>query len=119
VTALRGKNTWVYQLGDHDPSGVGAWRAFRASVCGFLLEEHRDWMARIAAAHPEADLGDTAGPDHDDDEDDGGESVCVFTAGGHVATARFQRLAVTPAQIWELDLPTRPTGQTGQTVATE
>jgi hypothetical protein len=109
--AERGKDTWVYQLGDHDPSGVDAWRAFRASVCGFLLEEHRDWMARISAAHPEADLGDIAGPDHYAFEDDGGESACVFTAGGHVATARFQRLAVTPVQVRELDLPTRPTKQ--------
>jgi hypothetical protein len=109
--ALRGKDTWIYQLGDHDPSGVDAWRAFRASVCGFLLEEHRDWVARIAAAHPEADLGDITGPDHDDDEDDGGESACVFTASRNTATARFKRLAVTPVQIWDLSLPARPTKQ--------
>jgi hypothetical protein len=105
--ALRGKDTYVYQLGDHDPSGVDAWRAFRTSVCGFLLEEHRDWYARVTEAHPEIDLGDITGPD----PDDGGESACVFTAGGQVATARFERLAVTEDQIWRLDLPTRPTKQ--------
>lgn len=27
---------YVYQLGDHDPSGVDAWRAFKDSVAGFL-----------------------------------------------------------------------------------
>jgi hypothetical protein len=30
-----GKTTFVYQLGDHDPSGVDAWRDFRDKVVGF------------------------------------------------------------------------------------
>lgn len=30
-----GKTTWIYQLGDHDPSGVDGWRALQASVCEF------------------------------------------------------------------------------------
>jgi len=30
-----GKTTFVYQLGDHDPSGVDAWRDFKAKVRGF------------------------------------------------------------------------------------
>jgi len=58
--------TWpvyFYQLGDHDPSGVDAWRAFQE---------------RVATFAPRADI-------------------------------RFERLAVTPAQIEEWDLPTRPT----------
>jgi hypothetical protein len=58
-----GKPTYVYQLGDHDPSGVGAWADFQRKVTAFI---------------PDADV-------------------------------TFERLAVTPEQITELDLPTRPT----------
>lgn len=54
---------FMYQLGDHDPSGVDAWRDFQTKV------------TRLA---PDAEV-------------------------------YFQRLAVTPDQIEELDLPTRPT----------
>ncbi len=61
-----GKTTFVYQLGDHDPSGVDAWRDFQAKVLTFA---------------PDADVV-------------------------------FQRLAVTPAQIEEYALPTRPTKRT-------
>jgi hypothetical protein len=57
------KTTYVYQLGDHDPSGVDAWRSFQERVSGFA---------------PHADVV-------------------------------FERLAVTPEQIDEYDLPTRPT----------
>jgi hypothetical protein len=57
------KPTYVYQLGDHDPSGVGAWQDFQRKVSGFI---------------PDADV-------------------------------TFERLAVTPEQIVDLDLPTRPT----------
>jgi hypothetical protein len=60
------KRTFVYQLGDHDPSGVDAWRSFEEKVRGFGL---------------------------------GGDAV-------------FERLAVTPEQILEFDLPTRPTKST-------
>lgn len=34
--ALPGKATFVYQLGDHDPSGVGAWTDFQTKVRGFV-----------------------------------------------------------------------------------
>jgi hypothetical protein len=105
--AERGKATHVYQLGDHDPSGVDAWRAFRKTVCGFLLEEHRELRARLAAAHP-VDFGDD-GPDDGIYEYDGGESSCVFIAGDQVETVFFKRLAVTAAQVYQLHLPTRPT----------
>jgi len=60
------KRTYVFQLGDHDPSGVDAWRSFEARVRGFA---------------PDAD-------------------------------AVFERLAVTPEQIIEFNLPTRPTKTT-------
>jgi hypothetical protein len=64
-----GKLVYIYQLGDHDPSGVDAWRAFQERVREFL----DDW-----------------------------------NCGGYPT---FQRLAVTPAQIREMSLPTRPTKQ--------
>jgi hypothetical protein len=57
------KPVYVYQLGDHDPSGVCAWQDFQRKVSGFI---------------PDAEV-------------------------------TFERLAVTPDQIIELDLPTRPT----------
>jgi hypothetical protein len=34
---------WVYQLGDHDASGVDAWRAFTERVGGFLGDMVTDW----------------------------------------------------------------------------
>lgn len=58
-----GKTTWLYQLGDHDPSGLDAWRSFQ-------------------------------------------ERLHEFAPGGKV---ECQRLAVTPEQIEEFSLPTRPT----------
>lgn len=58
-----GKTTFVYQLGDHDPSGVDAWRSFQERLREFAP---------------------------------GGEFEC-------------SRLAVTPEQIEELHLLTRPT----------
>lgn len=62
----RWKRTYLYQLGDHDPSGVAAWSDFEKKVRGF---------------RPDADVV-------------------------------FERIAVTPAQIIELSLPTRPTKKT-------
>jgi hypothetical protein len=56
----------IYQLGDHDPSGVDAWRDIQRKLRGFV----------------DADVDVT-----------------------------FERIAVTPEQIIELDLPTRPTKQ--------
>jgi hypothetical protein len=63
---MRGKETFVYQLGDHDPSGVDAWRSFQDQLHQFA------------------------------------------------PNARFEcaRLAVTPEQILDLGLPTRPTKRT-------
>lgn len=63
------RRVYVYQLGDHDPSGVDAWRDFEVKVRGFL--------------------GEVGKP--------------VYRA------VFFERLAVTPAQITEYNLPTRPT----------
>jgi hypothetical protein len=63
---IAGKTTFIYQLGDHDPSGVDGWRALQASVREF-------------SPHGEVE---------------------------------FARLAVTPEQIDELELPTRPTKAT-------
>ena len=65
----RGKTTFVYQLGDHDPSGVDAWRSFEERVRTFVNVE------------------------------------AVFFE--HIAV--FERIAVTPRQIYLLSLPTRPT----------
>lgn len=61
-----GLTTYLYQLGDHDPSGVDGWRDFTAKVT-------------------------------------------EFAAGCAVV---FERLAVTPEQVVEMALPTRPTKRT-------
>jgi hypothetical protein len=37
-----GTHVYVYQLGDHDPSGVDAWRDFTAKVTRFALERYSD-----------------------------------------------------------------------------
>ena len=36
----RGKKTYVYQLGDHDPSGVDGWRSFGERVREFVVGRH-------------------------------------------------------------------------------
>ena len=61
--AYADKPVFIYQLGDHDPSGVNAWEDLQKKVTRFA---------------PDADV-------------------------------MFERLAVTPEQIEEFDLPTRPT----------
>lgn len=64
----QGKDVYLYQLGDHDPSGVDAWRSFEERVRGFLGEAgYMSWLVH------------------------------------------FERVAVTPDQIQEHGLPTRPT----------
>jgi hypothetical protein len=63
----RGKVTWIYQLGDHDPSGLDAWRSFQQRVTEFVQSR---------------------------------------------AVVLFERLAVTPRQIEDYRLPTRPTKRT-------
>jgi hypothetical protein len=109
--AGRGKGTHIYQLGDHDPSGVDAWRAFRKTISGFLLEDYQVLRARLAAAGYDGSADPADPADDDGDEDDEGESSCTFVTGEQVATAHFKRLAVTEDQIDDLDLPTRPTKQ--------
>lgn len=68
------KVVYIYQLGDHDPSGLDAWRAFR-------------------------------------------ERVAEFCGGINRTPAVFDRLAVTPEQIEEYALPTRPTKTTDSRAA--
>jgi hypothetical protein len=63
------KVTWIYQLGDHDPSGLDAWRSFQ-------------------------------------------ERVVEFTDVDRASSVVFERLAVTPEQIFRYELPTRPTKRT-------
>jgi hypothetical protein len=105
--AERGKDTHLYQLGDHDPSGVDAWRAFRKTVCGFLLEDYRELRAELSGViHYRGRDGEMA---HDYTAT---ESSCTFLAGDHAAHVHFERLAVTEMQVYDLDLPTRPTKHT-------
>lgn len=63
TTVPQHKHTYLYQLGDHDPSGVDAWRNFEEKVRGFVPN----------------------------------------------VKVTFERIAVLPSQITELDLLTRPT----------
>lgn len=65
----RSGTTYVYQLGDHDPSGVDAWRDFTEKVTRFVAETRPDVAPQVV----------------------------------------FERLAVTPEQVEEWRLPTRPT----------
>lgn len=70
--AREGKTAVIYQLGDHDPSGVSAWDGIQRKLRSFV-------------------------PTHID--------------------LTFERLAVTPQQIEQLNLPTRPTKQTDSRAA--
>jgi hypothetical protein len=98
------REVYIYQLGDHDPSGVDAWRAFREGVVGFLptLDTLIDDMFEI--------FGVSGGTRSGDDLD---RLTYTFLGGRHhpekTRTVTFGRLAVTPAQIEEWELPTRPT----------
>jgi hypothetical protein len=69
---LRGKTTFIYQLGDHDPSGVDAWRSFGERVREFAYLRGTPTVSRPARVE-------------------------------------FERIAVTPEQIVQYSLPTRPT----------
>lgn len=45
----RGKAVYVYQLGDHDPSGVSAWESFTGRLTDFLGLDDRDvYFERLA-----------------------------------------------------------------------
>jgi hypothetical protein len=74
------REVFVYQLGDHDPSGVDAWRSFERKVADFL--------------------------DAEEDGSDADSTTYVFDDDREVT---FERLAVTPAQIRDMGLLTRPT----------
>jgi len=67
------KDTYIYQIGDHDPSGVKAWQSVEKNICRYV--HHLD-------------------PDFDYE-------------------LWFDRIAVTPEQIKEYNLPTRPTKRNG------
>jgi hypothetical protein len=77
-----GKSTYVYQFGDHDPSGVNAWESFADKVSGFVSDS--GYLSPV-------------------------EMVLGLERMGVV---NFTRLAVTPEQIEGLALPTRPTKKT-------
>jgi hypothetical protein len=70
-----GKEVFVYDLGDHDPSGVDAWRAFEQRVTDFVCTDARSRPGWTSRAQREA--------------------------------VHFERLAVTPEQVEEYQLPTR------------
>lgn len=87
------RTVYMYQLGDHDPSGVDAWRAFQEGVAGFLGAIPSIW-----GLFNELFIG---GVD--------GEVTYEFPGNDSHRSITFARLAVTPAQIEEWELPTRPT----------
>lgn len=99
--AKAGKAIFIYQLGDHDPSGVDAWRSFTAKVTGFLrrcqLYDDSGGLLSYVFLPVDRMTALTAT----------GTSVIVHDA----AEVSFARLAVTPDQITEMSLPTRPTKQ--------
>jgi hypothetical protein len=86
IRAVGKGRVYVYQLDDHDPSGMDAWRDFRNKVTGFLpwsdvVDEEDETTSRVVWV----------------DDDDRGRWVY------------FERLAVLVDQIEEYALPTRPT----------
>lgn len=92
IEASGKSETFIYQLGDHDPSGVDAWRAFRESVLRFLPNVISN------------------GPDPSDPH------ALTYTFGDYDEVGSFwqrritfKRLAVTEQQITDWSLPTRPT----------
>ncbi|CAN5232804.1 hypothetical protein BH20ACT5_BH20ACT5_14090 [soil metagenome] len=111
------REIFVYQLGDHDPSGLDAWRAFRVSVAGFLGEKVTAQMAaRAAGFGVRLTAGQSLGVAEVDPYDDDATAY-EFVGGpgfptGDLRTVTFARIAVTPDQIELYDLPTRPTKRT-------
>jgi hypothetical protein len=112
--------TFIYQLGDHDPSGLDAWRAFRERVVGFLGTPTTGAMAEFAKGLGlTLKLGKILGVsavdpelNHDDDAEIDDESEVAYawvTEDDRYRLVTFARLAVTERQIEEWDLPTRPT----------
>jgi hypothetical protein len=72
IAGLWDKRVFVYQFGDHDPSGADAWRVFTERVDEFVTD-------------------------------------AVGAGRCQIEDLSFERLAVTPEQITEMNLPTRPT----------
>lgn len=115
-----GKRTvCVYQLGDHDPSGVGAWRDFQRKVVGFLGDKITTAGAEALRRHGITTRpGDPLGVEETEPDEPFGDPEQQTTysflggPGFHGATQRkvtFERLAVTEDQIADWQLPTRPT----------
>lgn len=101
------RKVFIYQLGDHDPSGVDAWRAFCERLAGFLGDPITPNMAATNAKAEPPD--DWRVPDH----------VWLNATAYHfltddrgLATVTLARLAVTEEQIRDWQLPTRPTKAT-------
>jgi hypothetical protein len=118
AAAGRGKTTYVYQLGDHDPSGVDAWRAFRSRVVSFLGMPVTPEMAAITRQLGVPDglfaAGEILGVtevDADGCEDLPDAAGWMFIRDSQPHRVVFARLAVTEDQIGELGLPARPTKQ--------
>jgi hypothetical protein len=84
--SIDGKDTVIYQLGDHDPSGLDAWRSFQEQVLD-LSHAGYETSGRLPGFF---------------------DLLAQLTGAG---TVHFERLAVTEAQIIGLNLPTRPTKQ--------
>lgn len=87
-----GRSVHVYQLGDHDPSGVDAWRDFTAKVTEFASPG----SAPLASADYSGPGLRPRGPRR-------------WAGQKQVPWLHFERLAVTEDQITGWSLPTRPT----------
>ena len=118
--AMAGKHVIIYQLGDHDPSGVDAWRSFTEQVVSFLpLAEQDDdgWrftavevLTALSARNMQAYAEEAARLAAEGHQGIPGRPAHLVTRDGGRVT--FARLAVTPEQITSMSLPTRPTKQT-------
>jgi hypothetical protein len=82
------KQVFIYDLGDHDPSGVDAWRAFTQRVKELVY-----------------DAGDIRRDGY------------RWPISQHYGCLHFERLAVTEQQITDMSLPTRPTKGTDSRAA--
>jgi hypothetical protein len=99
------KPVFLYQFGDHDPSGLDAWRHFRERVKEFLTE-----MAPTGS-HGRIRLW-TTGQINAIVAANENERLEVVDGEALDLGVHFQRLAVTEAQIEDYALHTRPTKRT-------
>lgn len=125
----RGRQTILYYMGDHDPSGTdidravvdGMGQAMRRVLQGldpsetpFRSEERQLYLWHVGEEPTEQDLDyseDTFWgqlPSTDDEHEEQLRNQHVF----HRCGANFQRLGVLPWQIKEWELPSRPTKRT-------